>query len=423
MGPHNNSEELVQPTNTHCCCNRQYCKSSYDIDNHNRFASMREDFDRLNKNIFGNFTGDFPTVGMFDSNINFSPLKFGLNWDLGSTAVQNTSNADQVKISNENDRLEMVFDTSGFEKEDLKISRIGQVLTVEGRHKEKSSDGSNYVSKQFSRSYTLPSHFNMEKMKSSLSNNKLGISVPKNTPEHDTLTVRQVPIECSDKKDCSFTTTATKLNTGAKDDLKSEILSSKSSKQCSNQIRHVPISVGKQHGAISEETTEQSNEKTKLRECEKNMPCAQETTRWIRPILLFNKDDSTFHTNMQSKFNDKWKNMVQDQQKDRHSIREVEVNQNNPKELNLTFDLKDYKPNDLKVTVLDNVLKIEAKHEDISDGNHVSRHFVRSYVLPDEYKINEVQSSLSKSGKLAVTVPKQNLPEKTNARNIHIKME
>jgi HSP20 family molecular chaperone IbpA len=72
---------------------------------------------------------------------------------------------------------------------------------------------------------------------------------------------------------------------------------------------------------------------------------------------------------------------------------------------------------------LNNVLKIEAKHEDTSDGNHVSRHFVRSYVLPDEYKVREVKSSLSKSGKLVVTVPKQNLPEKTDARNIPIKME
>lgn len=73
------------------------------------------------------------------------------------------------------------------------------------------------------------------------------------------------------------------------------------------------------------------------------MQCTQEPPRWIRPILLFNKDDSIFHTNMRSKFNDRWNNMVQDQQKDKHFTRDVEVNQNDSKELNLTFDLKDYK--------------------------------------------------------------------------------
>jgi len=103
--------------------------------------------------------------------------------------------------------------------------------------------------------------------------------------------------------------------------------------------------------------------------------------------------------------------------------REVEVNQNNEKELTLTFDLKDYKPNELKVTVLDNVLKIEAKHEENTEGNHISKQFVRSYVLPAEYKAKDVQSSLSKSGKLNVIVPKQSSAEKTIVRDIPIKMD
>merc|ERR1719436_776778 len=103
--------------------------------------------------------------------------------------------------------------------------------------------------------------------------------------------------------------------------------------------------------------------------------------------------------------------------------RDVEINENDEKELNLTLDLKDYKPDELKVTVLDNVLKIEAKHEENTDRNHISRQFVRSYVLPNEYKAKEVQSSLSKSGKLTVIMPKQCLTEETGVKNIPIKME
>jgi len=423
MGPNINSSTIAQPTNKHCCCNGRYCKSSYDIDSQNRFAAMREDFDRLNKNIFDDFTINFPVVGGFDSNIIPSPQRCGVNWDLGSNLFQNASHADQVKVNNEKDRLEMVFDTTGFEKEDLKVNRKGKIITVEGRHAKKSSDESKYVSKQFSRSYTLPSDCNMEKMKSILSNNKLSITVPRNTPEHDTLTVRQVPIDCSDKKDFSFSKKSTTSNTVAEEGRKSECFAKENSIICSNPIRNVPISVEKQHIITPEETIKEcSNEKTKLHECENKMQCQQQPPRWIRPILLFNKDDSIFHTNMLSKLNDRWNNMVQDQQKNKTFTREIEVNQNDSKELNLTFDLKDYKPDELKVTVMDNVLKIEAKHEDSSDGNHVSRHFVRSYVLPDDYKVREVQSSLSKSGKLVVTVPKQNITEKTDAQNIPIKM-
>ena len=80
-------------------------------------------------------------------------------------------------------------------------------------------------------------------------------------------------------------------------------------------------------------------------------------------------------------------------------------------------------PNELKVTVLDNVLKIEAKHEENTEGNHISKQFVRSYVLPAEYKAKDVQSSLSKSGKLTVVVPKKNQIEKTLVRDIPIKMD
>ena len=134
--------------------------------------------------------------------------------------------------------------------------------------------------------------------------------------------------------------------------------------------------------------------------------------------------------------------------------RDVEINENDEKELTLKFDLKDYKvrlwklksedtyaiyikwyyvntnwknyifqPNELKVTVLDNVLKIEAKHEENTEGNHISKQFVRSYVLPAEYKAKDVQSSLSKSGKLTVVVPKKNQIEKTLVRDIPIKMD
>merc|ERR1712117_976063 len=96
----------------------------------------------------------------------------------------------------------MVFDTTGFDKDELKISRQGRIVTIEGKTKsEKSSNestekSSNYVSRHFSRSYTVPSSCNMDKMKSVLSaNKKLTISIPKDQAEIENKTTRQVPIE------------------------------------------------------------------------------------------------------------------------------------------------------------------------------------------------------------------------------------
>merc|ERR1711963_1227782 len=131
-------------------------------------------------------------------------------------------------------------------------------------------------------------------------------------------------------------------------------------------------------------------------------------------------DDSIFNTKFQSRFEDRIKDMFPCTS---NFSRDVEVNENDEKELTLKFDLKDYKPNELKVTVLDNVLKIEAKHEENTEGNHISKQFLRSYVLPAEYKAKDVQSSLSKSGKLTVVVPRKNQIEKTIVRDIPIKMD
>merc|ERR1719461_2090039 len=98
----------------------------------------------------------FPVMEFSD----FIPRRFGQDLTSSTTDLHSFSSSDQVKISNEKDRLEMVFDTTGFDKDELKISRQGRMITIEGKTKsEKSSDesserSSSYVSRQFSRSYT-----------------------------------------------------------------------------------------------------------------------------------------------------------------------------------------------------------------------------------------------------------------------------
>jgi len=385
---------------------------------------MWEDFGKMNTHIFDDFEGMFPVMGFS----NFTPTRFGQNFSSGTTELQNFSTSDQVKISNEKDRLEMVFDTTGFEKDELKISRQGRIVTIEGKTKsEKSSNEStektsSYVSRQFSRSYTVPSSCNMDKMKSILANNKLTISIPKNLVEIENAASRQVPIEF--KESMPTPTMSRKLDKEMASNKIQKTISEKTNyRKDSDQVRTVPVTLTEKatSSVTNNAIREQENKQSNVNESEtRSLYDSRWTPSFIRPILLFNKDDSIFNTSLHSKFEDRIKDMFPCTS---NFSRDVEVNENDEKELTLKFDLKDYKPNELKVTVLDNVLKIEAKHEENTEGNHISKQFVRSYVLPAEYKAKLVQSSLSKSGKLTVVVPKQTQREKSIVRDIPIKMD
>ena len=74
----------------------------------------------------------------------------------------------------------------------------------------------------------------------------------------------------------------------------------------------------------------------------------------------------------------------------------------------VSLDTHEYRPDELKVNVTDNVLTVEGKHEEKSeDGNAiVTRHFLRKYVLPKGCQAETVNSNLSSDGVLMITAPK-----------------
>ena len=196
MGPSNNSEILNHRSSSNDCCCGHRCKTNFDIGRGNNFFSMWEDVDRLNTHIWNEFPRGFDPTGLTEKITDVYPPRYMRNSDLVSCRFLNAHEANQVKISNEETHIQMTIDTHGFDKEELTLSRQGDTITIEGRHKEKSSDGSSFVSKQFSRSYTLPLFCEMENMKSSLSDSKtLTITIPKKNVCDDKLTVRQIPIE------------------------------------------------------------------------------------------------------------------------------------------------------------------------------------------------------------------------------------
>jgi len=86
----------------------------------------------------------------------------------------------------------------------------------------------------------------------------------------------------------------------------------------------------------------------------------------------------------------------------------------------VTLDVSEYKPEELKVTTVNNVLSIEGKHEAHSEdskdtGNatafgssSVTRQFSRKWTLPKDADPNDVVSNLSSDGILMVTAPRAN---------------
>ena len=80
----------------------------------------------------------------------------------------------------------------------------------------------------------------------------------------------------------------------------------------------------------------------------------------------------------------------------------------------VTLDVPQYKPEELKVTVVNNILSIEGKHsEDKSEqddksacSSSVMRQFSRKWTLPADCDPDKVMSNLSSDGILMVTAPK-----------------
>merc|ERR1712107_949255 len=92
-------------------------------------------------------------------------------------------NKEEVKVEEDNTRMEVRSDASEYKPEDLKVSVQSGRLLVAGRHEEKKEDGSGYIQRSFSRRYTLPKEAEADKMVSNLSSEGiLVITTSKSAP-------------------------------------------------------------------------------------------------------------------------------------------------------------------------------------------------------------------------------------------------
>ena len=91
------------------------------------------------------------------------------------------------------------------------------------------------------------------------------------------------------------------------------------------------------------------------------------------------------------------------------------------REMKINLDVKQFKPEELNVKVVDGYVVVEGKHEERQDEHgFISRQFSRRYKLPDNVDPATVSSSLSSDGVLMVSAPKKALPPPSNERSVPI---
>ncbi|KAK9502216.1 hypothetical protein O3M35_011025 [Rhynocoris fuscipes] len=87
----------------------------------------------------------------------------------------------------------------------------------------------------------------------------------------------------------------------------------------------------------------------------------------------------------------------------------------NSNEFKVNLDVQQFKPEELKVKVVDDFIVVEGKHEERSDQHgFISRQFTRRYKIPEDVDKAALVSNLSSDGVLTLKAPKLALPEKTS---------
>ncbi|KAH7703621.1 Protein HSP-17 a [Aphelenchoides avenae] len=91
-------------------------------------------------------------------------------------------------------------------------------------------------------------------------------------------------------------------------------------------------------------------------------------------------------------------------------------------EVHVQIDVSHFRPEDLKVNVVDDWIVIEGRHEQKADKyGQIERNFVRKVKLPSGVKPEDVTSDLSVDGILTVQAEKPRPQEDSRVRHIPIR--
>merc|ERR1719436_840053 len=290
-----------------------------------------------------------------------------------------------MSLKDGEDKMEISLNTSGYRPHELKVQVSEGAVRVEGKHEEKSEDGHVMVSRQFSKSYGLPSGAKKEEVVSNLSQDGvMVITVPKEKKIQEIKNEQKTSVEQRKSSDTMSKQEGVKSTEGL---VPLTIRDPFFQDPFFHSTRGEIASLRNDFFKTARDSFDKNNSRS-----ESNMKDS---------ASLMNKDMTTmFNT------------------KDTNLIKLVDDDQ----KLEISLDTAGYKPDELKVTAGQGVITVEGKHEEKSQAGQVmvARQFSRSYGLPMGARPEEVVSNLSQDGVLLISVPKDKPAIKDDKRSVPI---
>ena len=100
----------------------------------------------------------------------------------------------------------------------------------------------------------------------------------------------------------------------------------------------------------------------------------------------------------------------------------VSVDKDGNRTFNLSINVKEFKPEEVNVKTVGKNVVVSAKTERKDDKNYYLREFSQSYSLPEDLKVEDLQSKVTDQGMLVISAPLPKLPE-AKEKPIQIKHE
>jgi len=189
------SQSLIPMTMRESFFDDPFFKDTWlDIENSqkNFFESSKKRFEESLKSM----NSSMSQSNIFDTNqdsVLSSDWTMPKLFEHDSESMFNSKDSNLIRMVNDDSKMEISLDTTGYKPDELKVSAGQGMICVEGKHEEKTEAGQVMVARQFSKKYSLPAGARAEEVVSNLSQDGvLVISVPKREAIHQE--DRAVPI-------------------------------------------------------------------------------------------------------------------------------------------------------------------------------------------------------------------------------------
>merc|ERR1711936_675148 len=367
------------------------------------------------------------------------PRKWMIPQLWGEDIFSSSRDSHLLGLQEDDTKMEISLDTTGYKPDELKVQVRDGELSVEGKHEEKSEAGHVMVSRQFSKRYGLPQGAKREAVMSNLSQDGvMVITVPKEKKIEEVKTPENIPVEHVKnvgEMNKKMEQKVEERRRSREEEQRSEmadLTSQRSSSRATNSSRGSSQAGDGERSLFRDEMLVPMT----LRDPFLEDPFFKNTLSTIESSRddFFKKAREGFEESlkqmesMMSGLSTDWTNPSSNRHFNTvtdHGDNCVIRHNEDETKMEVQLDTVGYKPDELKVEVEGGVVRVEGRHQEKSESGQVmvSRQFARQYALPQGAKPEEVVSSLSKDGVLAIQVPKHAPQKIASSRAVPIALK